>query len=297
MDFRIKDKVIFLVLFHLFFSTASQELNVMSFNVRYGTANDGINSWENRKEFVHETIKREKYDFIGVQEALGFQIAFIKEKMDGYSVFFRGREKDPTKGESCGIFYSDSWEIDTEESGTFWLSENPEKPASKSWDASLPRIATWARFTNKENGGSVYIYNTHFDHVGQIARENSSKTIMKHISERPYDVPVVFLGDFNASEKNNAIKIIKKGIPNGPVFFDPWNMLNPDSKERGTFNSWENRKDGAKIDYIFVLEGTKVLDAQILRGTFNGRNSSDHYPVTAKLIMDSSFKNYSIQSE
>ena len=276
----------------MFGFTAGEEVNIMSFNIRYGAANDGINSWENRKEFVYETIKREKYDFIGVQEALGFQIEFIKEKMDGYHVFSRGREKNPTKGESCGIFYSDSWEIDIEESGTFWLSENPQKPASKNWDASLPRITTWARFMHKKTGFSVYVYNTHFDHLGQTARENSSKIIIKHISARKYDIPVILIGDFNASETNEAIKTIKKGIPQGPSFFDPWNFLNPNSKKRGTFNSWESRKDGAKIDYIFVLEGTQVLDAQILRETFQGRNPSDHYPVTAKVLASSSLGDY-----
>jgi len=289
--------LIFFALIQLFLFHAPQEVNVMSFNIRYGAANDGINKWDNRKEFVYETVKQESYDFIGVQEALHFQIQAINAELVDHNVFFRGRGWSPLTGEACGIFYSNAWEIIINESGTFWLSENPEIPASKSWDSSLPRIVTWAKFRNKTSNNFVYVYNTHFDHLGQKAREQSSKIIIKHISERPYDVPVILLGDFNASERSDAIKIIKTGISNGPVFFDPWNLLNPDAKERGTFNSWENRKNGSKIDYIFVPEGTKVLDAQILRQTFNGRNSSDHYPVTAKLIMGSSFKNYSIQSE
>ena len=284
--------MIFVILFHLFFSTAPQEVNIMSFNVRYGTANDGENSWENRKSFAYSVMKNENYDFIGVQEALHFQIQAINAELVNHNVFFRGRGWSPLTDEACGIFYSNAWEIIFNESGTFWLSENPEKPASKSWDSSFHRIVTWAKFRNKTSDNFVYVYNTHFDHLGQTARENSSKIIIDHISKREHDAPVILLGDFNASEKNKAITILKKGIPEGLSFFDPWNQMYPDATQRGTFNYWKDKKDGPKIDYIFALKGTRVLDAKILRQTFDGKNPSDHYPVTARLVLTASLGDF-----
>ena len=284
--------MIFILFFQLLFLNVPQEVNVMSFNIRYGAANDGINKWDNRKEFVYETIKQEAYDFIGVQEALHFQIQAINAELVDHNVFFRGRGWSPLTGEACGIFYSNSWEIIINESGTFWLSEKPDTPASKSWDSSLPRIVTWAKFRNKISNNFVYVYNTHFDHLGQKAREQSSKIIIEHISKREHDAPVILLGDFNAAENNKAIDILKKGMPEGLSFFDPWNQMHPDEIQRGTFNYWKSEKDGPKIDYIFALKGTRVLDAQILRRAFKGRNSSDHYPVTAKLVLTASLGDY-----
>ena len=63
-------------------SMASAELTVkvMSFNVRYGTAMDGDNSWPHRKDIVVETIRKYSPDLCGLQECLVFQAEYIVEQ-------------------------------------------------------------------------------------------------------------------------------------------------------------------------------------------------------------------------
>ena len=159
------------------------QARVLSFNIRYGLADDGDNSWPQRRELVFEAIRAGSYDFIGLQEALPFQIEEIQERLPGYGLLSRTREADPNEGEACAIFYRSSrWRLDPEQHGTFWLSATPEEPGSKSWDSSLPRIATWGAFISRQTDQQIYVYNTHFDHRGSAARLESAKLIRAHIA-------------------------------------------------------------------------------------------------------------------
>ncbi len=255
-------------------------VRVMSFNIRYGTARDGKNVWENRKDLVADVFVKYKCDFVGVQEALGFQIKWLKTQLPSYKVVGRSREVDPKKGEAVPIFYrGDVWKLD--ESGTFWFSDTPEKAASNGWGNRIPRITTWARFVHKKSKRGIYVFNTHYDHRSQSSREKSSELLLKRIGERKHtEDGVIVTGDFNAGESNVAIKRIKKG-EGGKEWVDTFRVKHPDAKNVGTFCAFKGVKSGAKIDYVFVAKGTRVHEAKIVDDHEKGRYPSDHFPVFA----------------
>ena len=73
----------------------------MTYNIRYGTADDGQNSWQYRKNLVFDTIADHRADIIGLQEALDFQISEIKRALGQYSVVWVGRDDGQQAGEAC----------------------------------------------------------------------------------------------------------------------------------------------------------------------------------------------------
>jgi hypothetical protein len=82
-----------------------------------------------------------------------------------------GRDDGKEKGEFSAIFY-DTNRLQVLNSGTFWLSETPEKP-SKGWDAAYNRVCTYAVFKDKKSQKEFIALNLHFDHIGNVARVKS----------------------------------------------------------------------------------------------------------------------------
>ena len=262
------------------------ELSVMSFNIRYGTANDGENRWDRRREMVCDLIRQYDCDVVGLQEALRFQIDAIRAAIPEYAEIGVGRDDGKTKGEYSAILYRTD-RLSVAASDTFWLSDTPEVVASTSWGNSITRICTWARFVQKDSGQAFYHFNTHLDHRSQPAREKGAMLIDQRIAKRAYAEPVVLTGDFNADESNPAILCLKgdpKAEAKCPVpLVDTFRVLHPEATEVGTFNRFEGVRSGGKIDYVFVLPGTEVLEAKIIFDTPGGRCPSDHFPVMARL--------------
>jgi endonuclease/exonuclease/phosphatase family metal-dependent hydrolase len=275
-------------------STATQDvlpLRVMSFNIRYGTANDGENRWEKRRELVFDVLRRHKADVVGLQEALRFQIDEIREALPQYNELGVAREDGGTKGEYCAILYHRE-RLSADDSATFWFSETPEVPGSSHWGNACVRICTWARFIDKKSGRAFYFFNLHLDHVSQPSREKSAVLLANRIRDRKYPDLFIVTGDFNVGETNPVIRYLKAKASLGedeakstnPVpMVDTFRVLHSDAVEVGTFNGFKGRRDGDKIDYIFTQPGAIVLDAQILRSSVDGRYPSDHFPVVATL--------------
>lgn len=265
-------------------SDESTSLKVMSFNIRYGSAKDGSNEWSKRKELVLKTIQQFDADIVGTQETLDFQAAYLSKQLPKFTYVGRARQAKG-KGEHCGIlFRSSRFQKLTE--GHFWLSENPDRPGSKSWDSSLPRMATWLKLWDEENEGSFYILNTHFDHRGKIAREESAKLIARFVKDLPDDSRVVVVGDFNASVESAPYQTLfgKSENPGTTAagLIDTFKLKNLQTKnDEGTFNGFNGKTNGARIDWIGVNSGFTVESAAIDRTEFKGRYPSDHFPVTA----------------
>jgi len=263
-------------------------LTLMTFNIRYGTANDGPNHWKHRRGMVFDVLRKHDPDLVGMQEVIRFQLDEILEAVPGYAAFGAGRDDGKSAGELSPILYRKE-RFRLAEEGTFWLSETPEVPGSKSWDTACTRICTWGRFEDRAGGRTFYLYNTHLDHVSQQAREKGVSLILQHMRERKHADPVFFTGDFNAGEDNAAIReVLEAGAGNSPSpkpmkLRDSFRVAHPDEKVVGTFNYWTGRKDGAKIDYVFVPEAVEVRSAAILHDNIDGRYPSDHYPVVARI--------------
>ncbi len=258
-----------------------QELRVMSFNVRYGTAADGENAWPLRQEMVAGVMEDFHPDVVGVQEALHFQLDELGALLPEMSWIGVGRDDGVTAGEYAPILYRRD-RLDVLEEGTFWFSDEPEAPGSMSWGNEIPRICTWGRFRDRVSGAVFTLFNLHWDHRSQPSRERGAQLLLERIRNRgnPGDRLLV-TGDFNAGEGNPAFRAL---LDAGDLSLkDPFRVRFPDAREVGTFHGFEGGSEGEKIDAILAGSGWDVLHAGIVRVSFNGRYPSDHYPVTAVL--------------
>lgn len=251
-------------------------LLVMTYNVRYGTADDGENSWEHRSELALDVVRVDRPDAVGMQELLPFQREAFLAACPDYDVVGRGRDADGG-GEQSAIFFRRE-RLVLLDSGNFWLSETPDVPGSQSWDSSLPRMCTWARFRDLETGRGLHLLNTHFDHRGEVARREGARLIMNRIAALDPPGPVVLTGDLNATPTSPPLHELASLI-------DAWGTTHPDGMAGGTFHGFDGGTDGRRIDYVLVTPGVRVLDAEVLSMGSDGRYPSDHHPVSARLLI------------
>lgn len=260
-------------------SIFAQQINVVSFNIRYNTPNDGKNAWPNRIEMACGLLQFHDIDIFGLQEALYEQIIDIEKAMPNHKWFGVGRDDGKKAGEFSPIFY-DKTKFILVEKGNFWLSENCDKPGL-GWDAACNRIVTWGKFKSKVTGKQFLVFNTHFDHIGNEARKNSAFLIRDKIKEisNKQGLPVILTGDFNLTPKSEPIGLIKGFMkdsrdvtetpPYGPV---------------GTFTSFDwNAAMEKRIDYIFIQGRVQVLKYAVLTDSKDQRFPSDHLPVFVKV--------------
>lgn len=262
---------------------AAEPLTVMSFNIRYGTANDGENRWENRRAALFELMRAGNADVIGLQEALFSQIQEILVAVPGYAVTGVGRDDGRTKGEFSAILFRTT-RLTLSDAGTFWLSDTPEVVASTTWGNTITRICSWARFIDRD-GRAFWHYNVHLDHQSQPSRERSTALLAQRIGARAgRGEPAIVTGDFNVGESNPAL-VPLVGTPATPGrFVDTYRVVDPSATEVGTFTAFDPaRTAGDKIDYVLVPRGTEVLGAAIIRTARNGKLPSDHFPVIARV--------------
>jgi endonuclease/exonuclease/phosphatase family metal-dependent hydrolase len=262
-------------------------IRVMSFNIRYGTAKDGENHWDKRKEFLVETIKAFDPDLLGTQETLGFQRDYIREHLPGYEVLGVGRNDGKEDGEMMALYFRKD-RFEATQSGHFWLSDAPETIGSKSWDSSLPRMVTWVQLRDRQQPEAkpITFFNTHFDHMGQTARLESARLIRSRVAKAAADGPVIVTGDFNAGEGSPPYTALfgQADGQDSPVI-DSYRATHPEaSKEEGTFSGFKaGQMGGARIDWIAVTRDWKIGDTKIDRTARDGRTPSDHYPITTVL--------------
>ena len=174
----------------------NRTLSIISYNIKYDNKLDNINTWEARRNDLLNIFKDNEPSFIGIQEGLQHQVDYIKLNLPNYDYIGSGRDDGKTKGEFCAIYY-DSSEYNLLKQSTFWLSSNPLE-VSVGWDAALERICTYGYFEHKNSDKRIWVFNTHFDHIGRISREESSKLILGQISKlNGFSEPTVVMGDFN----------------------------------------------------------------------------------------------------
>lgn len=262
----------------------SSPLSVMSFNIRYNTPNDSLNAWPYRKDHVADVIGRKyQVDIAGLQEALKGQVDDLQERLPEYAWFGVGRDDGAKAGEFTPIFYRKD-RLELLEGDTFWLSETPDVPGSKSWDAAITRIVTWGRFKEIESGREFYFFNTHFDHRGEASRVESAKILAARLAELPEGVPFVITGDFNTREESEAYDI----LTSSPTIRDARYVS--EAGHEGPTASTTNWKElrntpESRIDYIFARDGVRVLTHRIIDDRYDGRFPSDHTPVLASIAL------------
>jgi len=253
---------------------AAAPLTVMSFNIRYGTANDGENHWTKRREQLFALLREQQADVIGLQEALHAQLEEITAAVPGYAWVGVGRADGRRDGEYAAVLYRTA-RLTPRRTDTFWFSDTPGVVKSVSWGNRIERICTWAYFEDR-SGPSFYLYNVHLDHESQPSRERSADLLMRVVAARDPKAPVVITGDFNSGEDNPAARTVARTMR------DTFRVRYPDATDVGTFTGFTfGKTTGDKIDYVFVEPATEVLGAAIVRASRDGRYPSDHFPVTA----------------
>ena len=255
------------------FSVSSQDLKIMSYNIKLDYPKEGKNSWTNRKPFMVNQIKFYEPDVLGVQEAMPNQMKDLDSLLTDYSFIGVGRDDGKDEGEYSAIFYKKD-ELEVVESSTFWLSQTPDK-VSMGWDAVCNRVCTYALFLHKTTKEKFWVFNTHFDHVGKEARSKSAVLILgkiKHLNTEDY--PVFLTGDFNMEPNHESIALITQTLK------DSKEVAELDFGPEGTFNGFHfDQPVTRRIDYIFISEDVEVNKYAVLSDNWNMQYPSDHLPV------------------
>ena len=256
----------------------SQDISVMTYNIKWDNTNDTVNNWNDRKEAMVDLLKHYQPNIIGMQEVVNGQLNYLVTNLLNFSSIGVGREDGKEKGEYSPILY-DTKLFKVLKNSTFWLSDTPDK-ISVGWDAALERICTYALFEDLKTKKQFWVFNTHFDHIGVMAREKSAELIVSKMKDINVDnLPVVLMGDLNLTPDETPILYLKDALTDGQsitekTFYGP----------TGTFNGFDqDRVLTNRIDYIFV-DSFKVLEYMHIDDRMeNNKHISDHLPVLATI--------------
>lgn len=257
------------------FGASKDEVKVMSFNIRYENTSDGEFVWPNRRDAVVKMIQKEQPAVAGLQEVMKSQFNFLKDNLTNYEAVGVGRLDGKEAGEYSPIFYN-TQRVKLLKSGHFWLSETPEVP-SLGWDAACERIATWCVFESIDNKEQFICINTHFDHVGEKAREKSCQMMLDTVATLAAGLPVVMTGDFNTTLDHPSLapmtKALKEVRSTNAKF---------DAQPKYTFTGFNQKDNYTLIDYIFVRD-FKPTDYRVVMDTYGVKQLSDHLPIVSVL--------------
>ncbi|MFK7850068.1 MAG: endonuclease/exonuclease/phosphatase family protein [Akkermansiaceae bacterium] len=269
----------------------SMILNLMTFNLRYENDGDlGRRAWSSRVVGIVQLIRREEPDVLGFQEGLLGQVADLRVSLPDYEFVGGGRRDGLKHGEFAGLFFrKDRFDFDPDRSGMIWLSEAPEKAGSMSWGNEIPRVATSVKLTDRQSGQGLWVTNLHLDHRSQPSREKGVRLVAERFVEMNRDGdPLVLMGDFNATERNAAVRFIKgesspiRKVDGFSGMKETYDELNAGETKRGTLHFWMSDPNRQwKVDHIFISKEGAVLASEVLRT--GEPYLSDHFPVTARV--------------
>lgn len=258
----------------------SSELRVMTFNIRYANPGDGPDRWDNRREAVVRMVRDVRPDVMGIQEGLAPQVAFLDSALTEYSYVGVGRDDGECAGEYAAVFYNDSLYMPVQQ-GHFWLSETPDS-AALGWDAVCIRIATWVKLREKATEREFLVFNTHFDHVGVVARQESAKLLLERVREFGDSIPALIMGDFNFPVSDPSLAPLTQA----PTFCEAraTAKVKPqgDSLPKVTYRGFGHGEKGELIDHIFCQRFVPE-QYEVITAGYGVPYLSDHMPVLAVL--------------
>jgi len=258
---------------------SQSDICLITYNIRLNTSSDGEHAWPNRRDDVAALLQFHEADIFCVQEALSEQMDDLSASFPDYSFEGVGRDDGKREGEFSAVFYNRS-RFNRMDGGTFWLSETPGK-CSFGWDAACRRICSWAKLKDVTTGKIFYVFNTHFDHKGVEARENSAELILSRIGKIAGESPAILCGDFNLPPDAEPIALLKTKLADTHDV-----SITPPYGETGSYHGFTvNEPLEQRIDYIFVSPGVKVLKYGILTDSRGGSFFSDHLPVVVKVVL------------
>lgn len=270
---------------------APPPLRVMTFNVRYDNPGDGINAWPNRRDWVASLIRFHGVDVVGVQEALAPMLSDLEARLPGFARVGVGRADGRWAGEFSAILYRRD-RLTLVDSGTFWLSPTPRVAGSKGWDAAIERVATWAQFRDQRTGCRFLHLNTHFDHIGDVARQESARLIRRQLAVLANGLPLIVTGDLNSDPMSGAYRVLTRDTMPGASapLHDAFDVSRAGHYgPTSTWTAFRAIEAGRRIDYVLVSSSVAVQTHGILPDSWDGRFPSDHLPVLAAVVPCRSF--------
>jgi endonuclease/exonuclease/phosphatase family metal-dependent hydrolase len=252
-------------------------INVISYNIRLNTPADGVNAWPNRIDKVTGLLRFHQAEIFGVQEALPEQVEDLVKAFPEFGHIGVGRDDGISSGEHMSVFFLKS-RFEMLDGGTFWLNEATDKPGF-GWDAVCNRTCTWVKLKDKITQKTFLVFNTHFDHRGREAREQSALLILKFMKEINQDkLPFILMGDFNATPESAPIQTILAELKDSRSLSEI-----PPYGPEGTSGGFDVKEKTRIIDFIFINEKVRVLRHGHLSDSFGLFYPSDHLPVLAEL--------------
>ncbi|MFN8134893.1 MAG: endonuclease/exonuclease/phosphatase family protein [Bacteroidales bacterium] len=282
----VKNLLLILVVLFVFrpwYSTAQKAVvDVLTYNIRLATPDDAPNTWDNRRENVFSVIRSVAPDVFGLQEVLSSQLADLEAAFPGYTRIGVGRDDGKAAGEFSPLFFNTK-RFSMLSSGTFWLSQTPSVAGSRGWDAACNRVVSWVQLKDKKSSAVFLVFCTHFDHMGETARRNSSKLLLHAVDSLAGFKPVIVLGDFNAetdSEPTAYSLIFGSASPGGCKADLP-------DGYRSLITPLPGLKLEASPAYGSIIYLSKIMCRHFpikLAETHSGEYyPSDHLPVSASL--------------
>lgn len=268
------------------------EFHFGSYNVRMSNKGDAkhYDGWTDRCDALCDLVAACGYDAFGAQEVTHRQLLDMLDRLPEYGYVGVGRDDGKEDGEYSPVFYrKDKFKV--LESGTFWLSETPNK-VSFGWDAACRRVCSYAKLKDRKTKEVFWFFNTHMDHIGITARREGARLILEKIHKIAGDnANVVLTGDFNVDQRNEAYDTILSTERLVDSYWVAKHRFCPGP----TYNDFvpETYSD-SRIDHIFVSNGAKVSSymcltvhywrkASLSDGRAEVHLPSDHYPLSVRV--------------
>ena len=258
---------------------APPDLHVMTFNIRRRTGRltwPRADQWRNRLPKIQKMLRQEGPTLLGVQEALPDQAAALADALGAdYRFVGHGRRRGPT-GEGCPLYYDMrrlellGWEQTA-------LSDHPDEPGSRSWGNLIPRVLVRAEFRDRATSTRLVALNTHLDPFSRRSRLRAAEHIREVVAGE--ELPGLVTGDLNARPRSRAVTAL---LARGSLR-DAWEHAERRATPPwNTFGAYrEPRARSARIDWIAVTAGVRVLRVAINGRRIDGGWPSDHLPVQA----------------
>lgn len=269
------------ILLFIAVSVSAQHYIVGTFNLRYANSHDIGNLWSQREPVIAGLIRFHDFDILGTQEGLIGMLKDLSADLPEYARYGIGRDDGKDAGEHSEIFYKKE-KFNVLDSGDFWLSETPDKP-SLGWDATCcNRICSWVQLQDKKTGKKFYVFNTHYDYQKDLARNESSKLVLKKIKAIAGNAPVIFMGDLNGDHNSEWYK----RIANSDILKDTYKEADHPYAFNGSFQNFGKRiEQSGIIDHIFVSDDFAVKRWGILSDSYHGKYPSDHFPILTEVVL------------
>ena len=258
---------------------SAQTLRIATFNNQADLSQDH-HYWTEHSPRVKKLIDERQWDVVGMQEPFSFQVKDMEQMWPDYA--WVGNSTD---GKIEGgywhynpIFYRKD-RLKLLDWGSFWFSETPDVPASKSWDAHTSRFCVWAKFRDRLSGRIFFEFNCHFDHKGETARQQAARIVLEKATQMAGRHPFFINGDFNTVQGTPAYNTF---ATSGKVIDTYWCAA---AKENDLIASWNNWQPARTVEYpdnfdhLFISLGTKALSWKLLTVQYDGGFPSDHFPI------------------